>query len=403
MKRRDFIAAVALALPALVPEATAAPTGKRRNMEHQASRKSSKKPGGASRPEAAPHAEANETRVAAASLPDTPLATWRTYTLTSRIELRQPAGSTRLWLPLAMFKDTPWQRALGHEWTGNFRRAAVYRDPAAEMEVFTAEWEGKADGSDGAAPYVEIVSTVETQDRHFDVTKRHCAPERGEILRRNLQSTELMPVNDKTREIAGRIVGRVKDPLAQGKVLYDWVAERAIRDPETPALAAGGIDTPPALADALGRNAGHALLFVALARAIGLPARPVFGLRCDYSKLFPSLGAIGELKRAFHCRAEFYAPGYDWVPVNPADLRQVILDERLVPDDGKLAVLKKLLFGFWEMNWIGLNTALEVTPRDGHRNLPFLATPYIESSGSGIDIGDGERVALSMRAQRREG
>jgi transglutaminase-like putative cysteine protease len=143
------------------------------------------------------------------------------------------------------------------------------------------------------------------------------------------------------------------------------------------------------------------LLFVALARAIGLPARPVFGLRCDYSKLFPSLGAMGELNRAFHCRAEFYAPGYDWIPVNPADLRLAVIEEKLAPDDSRLAVLKKLQFGFWEMNWIALNTALEVKPFDSHGSVvPFLATPYVESGDLAIDTGDTEQFAVSIKANR---
>lgn len=390
MKRRDFIAAATL-LPIIgSSDAIAAPASSRKKSPAKPVAK--KAAASASKP--AP-VQANETRVAAAALPDQPVASWRTYDLTTRIEIRRTSGGTRLWLPLAMFKDTAWQRALNHNWQGNFERAGIYRDPAAEMEVFTAEWK------DGVQPELELLSQVETQDRHFDVSKKHCAPERSEILRRNLQSTELMPINDKTREIAERIVGRIKDPLAQGKAIYDWVAERALRDPETPALSAGGIDTPPELANALGRNAGHALLFVALSRAVGLPARPVFGLRCDYSKLFPSLGALGELNRAFHCRAEFYAPGYDWIPVNPADLRQAVIAEKLAPDDGKLAVLKKLLFGFWEMNWVGLNTALEVTPRGSNsRPLPFLATPHVETADGTLDTADTDRFHVSIKASR---
>lgn len=392
MKRRDFIAAAML--PLLGNGEVQAVPASRKKTE---TRSGARKPATPARTPT-PAAEANESRVAAAALPEEPPARWRTYDLSTRIEVRRAGGETRLWLPLAIFKDTPWQRALGHHWLGNFERAGIYRDPAAEMEVFTAEW--KAD----VEPRLELTSRVETQDRHFDVTRRHCAPERGEVLRRNLQSSELMPIGDKTREIAAGIVGRIKDPLAQGKVLYDWVADRAIRDPETPALAAGGIDTPPQLANALGRNAGHALLFVALARAVGLPARPVFGLRCDYSKLLPSLGVLGELKRAFHCRAEFYAPGYDWIPVNPADLRQAVIAEKLAADDGRLAVLKKLLFGFWEMNWIGLNTALEVTPHDSRsRPLPFLATPHVETADGVLDTADGERFAVSIKASRSDG
>ena len=137
-----------------------------------------------------------------------------------------------------------------------------------------------------------------------------------------------------------------------------------LRDPETPALSAGGIDTPQQLANAIGRNAGHALLFVALQPG-GRPARAP-GVQATLRLLedFSSLGATGELNRAFHCRAEFYAPGYDWIPSNQPTCGRRYSKKKLSPDDSKLAVLKKLQFGFWEMNWIGLNTALEVIPRD---------------------------------------
>jgi transglutaminase-like putative cysteine protease len=394
VKRRDFIAAAAATLlPAMGNnEALAAPTANRKKTSAKPAQKNGTTTGKVANP-----VQANENRVAAATLPDNPASRWRTYDLTTRIEIRKTSGPTRLWLPLAMFNDTSWQRALSHNWQGNFERAGIYRDPAAEMEVFTAEWQ------DGVTPTLELISQVETQDRTFDVTKKHCAPERGEILRRNLQSTELMPINTKTREIAERIVGRIKDPVAQGKAIYDWVADRAIRDPETPALVAGGIDAAPELANALGRNVGHALLFVALCRAVGLPARPVFGLRIDYSRLLPSLGKIGELNRAFNCRAEFYAPGYDWIPVNPADLRQAVLEEKLAVDDGKLTVLRKLLFGYWEMNWIGLNTALEVTPRGSNsKPLPFLATPYVENAEGVLDISDAERFNIRIKSSRGE-
>ncbi|MCP5268706.1 MAG: transglutaminase domain-containing protein [Zoogloeaceae bacterium] len=392
MKRRHFIAATAASLLPLLgsKEAMAAPANSRKKPATKpVAKNTAKKP--------VDPVQANETRVAAAAVPEDPVASWRTYELKTEINILQAGSGTRLWLPLAMYKDTSWQRTLSHSWQGNFLKAGIYRDPVAEMEVFTAEW------ADGITPSLAISSQIETQDRHFDVSKKHCAPERRDVLRQNLQSTELMPINDKTQSIAERIVGRVKDPLAQGKVIYDWVADLAINPQNTSAFAAGGIEPAPELTNALGRNAGYAMLFVALCRAIGLPARPVFGLRIDSSRLFNSLGQLGELNRAFHCRAEFYAPGYDWIPVNPADLRQTVLEEKLLPDDSKLQVLKKLLFGFWEMNWVGLNTALEVTPKNGlGKPLPFLATAYVETAEGPLDTANADRFSIRMKARRSE-
>ena len=75
---------------------------------------------------------------------------------------------------------------------------------------------------------------------------------------------------------------------------------------------------------------------------------------------------------AQHVRAEFYVPGYGWIPVDPSDVRRVIALEGISDRDSKLAALRKVLFGVWEMNWIAYNVGSDV-PRPGgrgHRPLP---------------------------------
>jgi transglutaminase-like putative cysteine protease len=128
--------------------------------------------------------------------------------------------------------------------------------------------------------------------------------------------------------------------------------------------------------------------------AVGIPTRPVFGLRIDRSQLFASLGAGGELNSSWRYRAEFYSPGYGWVPVNPSDVRQTMLEKALGQSDPRLLVLKKLLPGFWEMNWIGLNAAQDLTPQGmSGETLPFLAGPDDETPVGRFDYGVGvERV-----------
>ena len=56
------------------------------------------------------------------------------------VGLQSNQGRARLWLPLAQYKDTDWQRTIGHTWQGNFSKAGIYRDPVADMEIFFAEW-----------------------------------------------------------------------------------------------------------------------------------------------------------------------------------------------------------------------------------------------------------------------
>ena len=69
-------------------------------------------------------------------------------------------------------------------------------------------------------------------------------------------------------------------------------------------------------------------LYVGLARAAGLPARDVYGLRVAPSRFgYVSLGVRSHIvTKAQHCRAEVYLNDLGWVPVDPADVRKVMLE-----------------------------------------------------------------------------
>ena len=408
MKRRDFLAASAvLSLLAAAPAEAAkkaaakkAPAKAPAKPRAKASAKSVAKPVTQNVPETAPpDSEAmpvSETRNVI-SLPDEP-DKWRTYDIRSTIALNRINGQARLWLPLAQYKDTLWERSLGHSWQGNFEKAGIYRDPVADMEVFYADW---AEGV--ANPQLEFVSQIATQDRHFDITRRGAVAERTEVLRRCLQSTSRVPIDGIVRHTAERAIGRVKDPLAQGKAIYEWVVENTVYDPLPKSVGNVNIGTMLEGGNLAGRSGDIALLFVALCRSLGIPARPVFGLRIDSSRLFGSLGASGKLTNAQHCRAEFYTPGYGWIPVDPADVRKAIRDERLSSFDPKLTVLKKLLFGFWEMNWISFNAAQDVSLRGSSaKTLPFLIYPQVETADGRFDSLDGDRLNYQVSASRAD-
>jgi len=397
LKRRDFLAASAVlsllaAAPASAANKSAAKKAPPRPAKPPPARARAKTPASA-----VPAATPTEPRNVI-SLPDEPLAQWRTYDIRSTITLKQVGGKARLWLPLAQYKDTPWERSLGHNWQGNFASAGIYRDPAAEMEVFYADW---AEGVD--EPQLQISSQVATQDRPFDITRRGAIAERTEVLRRCLQATQYVPLDGIVRRTAERAIGRIKDPLAMAKAIYEWVVDNSAYDPMLRSI--GHVDVARMLesGEVGGKSADISLLFVGLCRAIGIPARPVFGLRIDSSRLFGSLGATGDLAEAQHCRAEFYTPGYGWIPVDPADVRKAIREERLPTGDARLTVLKKLLFGFWEMNWVGFNAAQDVMLRGSSgRMLPFLIYPEIETRDGRFSSQDGGKINYQVSAARVE-
>lgn len=322
---------------------------------------------------------------------------WRTYELVSSVAINEVRGKLRVWVPLAQFRDTTWQRSLGHAWQGNFNNAGIYRDPLSDLEIFYADWQEAGAGK----PYLQIVSQVARQDRHFDITRRGGGGERNEVLRRCLQSTAWLPTDGLVKQTAERAIGRIKDPVAQGKAIYDWVVDNTSYDPQMAGIGRGDIEAMLDSHRLSGKSADIALLFVALCRSMGIPARPVFGLRVDSSRLFGGLGATGNLQSSQHCRAEFYNPSYGWIPVDPCDVRKSIHDERLTSGDAKLVVLRKLLFGFWEMNWIAFNAALDVRLQGGNdRPLPFLILPQAETGGSRFDSSDAGRLTYTVSASR---
>src|SRR5439155_1206502 len=78
---------------------------------------------------------------------------------------------------------------------------------------------------------------------------------------------------------------------------------------------------------------------------------------------FKCLGKSGDVSKAQHCRAEFYAPAHGWVPVDPADVRKVILEEKggLPGTDPIVQRARAKLFGAWEMNYLAFNYAHDIT------------------------------------------
>lgn len=408
MKRRRFLALTAL-LPLLFP-GTALAARRKAAKETQPARKATKKtpkrPAARTSRAAAPSAEGERTSRVARPAEEV-VEPWRTYELSTTLRLHKMRGPTRVWVPLAQATDSAWQRSRGRRWDGNFSRAEIVRDPVADMEVLVAEWNSPRDCE------LRMISQVMTRDRHFDISRYGAAPtERNEVLRRCLQPLA-GGVEDSLRNIATEALGRIRDPLARGKALYDWVIDNARYETQPPGGCGSGnlaamLEKGRYSGIYAGKSADIALLFVGLCRSIGMPARPVFGVRVDSSRLFSSLGRSGELAQAQHCRAEFYAPGWGWVPVDPADVLTAIAEGSVGTFDPRLNVLRKLLFGFWEMNWIGLNSANEFNLRNaaGHpvaapaAPLPFLAYPYVESADGRFSILDRDRVSYSLSARR---
>jgi transglutaminase-like putative cysteine protease len=182
-------------------------------------------------------------------------------------------------------------------------------------------------------------------------------------------------------------MANAQTPLEKARSIYNWVVDNAYRDQATRGCGRGDIKSMLEKNNLGGKSADLNTLFVGLARAAGVPARNQYGIRIDESAVHKCLGKYGNLSNAQHCRAEFYLAGLGWVPVDPADVHQLILDEKLTHNHPKVISLREKLFGTWEMNWITFNHGddIKLGNKSGMGRLPFFMYPHAEISGKQQD------------------
>src|SRR5204863_54765 len=120
-------------------------------------------------------------------------------------------------------------------------------------------------------------------------------------------------------------------------------------------------------------------LFVGLAKAAGLPARDFFGICVAESAVTKSLGKSGDITKAQHCRAEVFIDGKGWLPVDPADVRKVALEEQLSIDSDKIKAVRERSNEKFEfpVKWgIDLQSEHERFLTEKHAKKPVIVMNY---------------------------
>jgi transglutaminase-like putative cysteine protease len=326
---------------------------------------------------------------------------WRKFEVTTRVEIVKPSGKAQVWLPLPAVAEPDWMQPLGNEWTTNAKSAVLKREVKYGAQMLHVEW---ADGE--RAPVVEVVSRIATRDRAVDLSKRGAVPQLSDGERKlYTASTDLMPTDGIVKATADGIVGWAFSDVEKARRIYEWIVDNTFRDPKTRGCGIGDIASMLKTGDLGGKCADLNALYVGLARAVGLPARDVYGIRIAPSRFgYKSLGAANEVvSKAQHCRAEVFLTGFGWVPVDPADVRKVVLEEppgQLALNDPKVVAARKTLFGAWEMNWLAYNFAHDIDlPGSSGPRVGFLMYPQAEVDGERLDSLDPDTFKYVITAK----
>jgi transglutaminase-like putative cysteine protease len=329
--------------------------------------------------------------------------TWRAFEITTRAEILEPRGVTRVWIPVPSV-TAEYQTPGENRWSGTAKTMRLVDDGKYGAQMLYAEF---ADGD--KAPVVEVVSTVRTQDRALDWSKPRPVSESAATLRAWTAPTELMPTDGIVKDTALEITRGKSTDLEKVKAVYDWILVNTYREPKVRGCGVGDIKTMLETKNFGGKCGDINALFVGLLRAADVPARDVYGIRIAPSAFgYKALGAgSATISKAQHCRAEVFLKDYGWVAMDPADVGKVAREETsewLKLDHPVVAAVRPKLFGGWEGNWMGYNLAHDVAlPGSSKGKIGFLMYPQAETAEGRRDSLDPDTFKYTITSRELRG
>jgi transglutaminase-like putative cysteine protease len=332
------------------------------------------------------------------ALADTPSAgEWRTFEVLTRVELLKPNGVSHIWLPAPLIRNTPYQKTISARFTAEGGTASLSKDKQNALGIVSATYAANA------KPALSMTSRVSLKNYAVDLSPRATAsPASRAELDYFLQPSRYVPTDGIVKQTALKATAGATTDIQKARALYEWVVENTFRDPKVRGCGRGDIRHMLDSGDMGGKCADLNALYVGLARSVGLPARHVYGLRIAKSELgYKSLGLPTDIAtKGQHCRVEVYLREHGWVPVDPADVRKVALEEppgnrRL--SDAIVSRAREHLFGSWEMNWMAYNYAHDVElPGSANKPVVYFMYPQAETAEGRIDPFDPDNFKYEI-------
>jgi len=330
--------------------------------------------------------------------------TWRTFDVTTRVEILEPRGVTRAWVPVPSV-SSDYQRLGENRWSGNARVTQIMTDPKYGAQMLYAEF-----AEDETTPKLELTSRIRTQSRRVDWAKPRSGAEDPAMLSRWTEPTELIPTGGIVRETADEITRGKTTDVDKTRAVYDWILANTYREPKVRGCGVGDIKSMLETRNFGGKCGDINALFVGLLRSAGIPSRDVYGIRVAPSQFgYKALGvASASIGKAQHCRAEVHLKGYAWVAMDPADVTKVAREETsewLKIDNPIVEAVRPKLFGGWEGNWIAYNMAHDLLLPNSTRGgrLGFLMYPQAETGEGRRDSLDPDGFRYTMSSQEITG
>lgn len=305
------------------------------------------------------------TAAAADEIPPAALGP-RTVRFTYEARFTPPAWakSVELWLPLPREEA---QRVLDLRLAGSATPTVVHLTPSGDRAAYV-----RLDAPNGPVTLREEVAVTRDEVRvPLARSTARGADIDAAAFAAGLASTPVVQIDDEIRTIARKQTSGKSTVVAQARALYDWVFEHMQYDKSVPGHGLG--DIPYCLRVGKGNCTDFHTLFIALARASGIPARWNMGFPLAYGDGRAGAAAAPQPVAGYHCWAEFWAPGAGWVPVDISEAR-------------KHPELKEYFFGSLSGNRILFTRARDalLEPDGTGRRLNYFIYPIARADGQDV-------------------
>lgn len=275
----------------------------------------------------------------------------------------------RVWIPYPVSNST--QDISNVRISGNFSQSGIYGEKETGNLSLYAEWTAQA--KDRAITLTFDATAQELIRKDFPAVEPAIPVE----IREYLKSTAFIPTDGKVKEIALSVTKNKRKISDKARAVYQWVVENTVRDPDVKGCGTGEVEK--VIAKRGGKCADISSVFVSIARAAGVPAREVFGLRLGKKDQEDMTGG-------HHCWVEFYVPGYGWVPADPADVRKAMLVEKLDLKGAQKYI--DYYFGAVDEYRVALargGRGYYLNPRQNDGPLNYFMYPYAEVNGKSLE------------------
>lgn len=287
------------------------------------------------------------------------------------LSAHSPGTEANLWIPYPVSDGE--QTISNVNWSGNYSSAAVYRDRTFGTTMLHVRWPAATEQRLLSLSY--DAQRSESILRDFPSAAANYDPRDYALY---LAPTNLGPIDGQVKELADEITAGKSGILEKARAIYDWTIDNTYRDPETRGCGFG--DVTALLRRPGGKCADISSIYIALARAAGVPTREILGIRSGKQ-------APQDVTGWQHCWAEFYLPGYGWVPVDPADVRKAMLKQNLKLEDPQVAELREAYWGRVDQYRIRLSEGrdLQLNPPQQGPAINYLMYPFAQIDGKTID------------------